>query len=321
MKDERRHEDKWQLHVALVHPSSFIPSPFRRKRVKGCTVPRRGPGACSGALLALMAGGAVVPPRLAAQTCSPDPRPLVVLLNGTVRLQMLTKKRIRAVTNPKEGVLTIRTIEGDPASVILVGVGAGITRLELEDVDGGKEVREVVVQADVEHLTAQLRRAVPSGQRQPSRRSATPPSSLSGYVQRPRKSPSPPPSPRAAASRSSTACASTACSRCSSTSSSPRCAAPRAATSASTSCRTRARQILGSTIGNLIQAAPTTAVGVPSGVAAAEHLRAGDQLHPRPRPTSSAASSATTPASSASCRRCETEGLAKILGRAAPGRR
>src|SRR5947209_7029008 len=101
------------LSAVLVHPSSFLLHPSKKE---GERMHRTTPWAWSllGALLALMAGGAVVPPRLAAQTCSPDPRPLVVLLNGTVRLQMLTKKRIRAVTNPKEGVLAIRTIEGDP---------------------------------------------------------------------------------------------------------------------------------------------------------------------------------------------------------------
>lgn len=134
-----------------------------------------------GALLALLAGGAFS--RLSAQTCSPEPRQTIVLLNGTARLQMLTKKRIRAVTNPKEGVVTIRTIEGDPTSVILVGVAAGITKIELEDTDGGKEVREVVVQADVENLTVQLRRAVPMAQINviPVGNASV---VLSGYVQR-----------------------------------------------------------------------------------------------------------------------------------------
>src|SRR4051812_328255 len=175
-------EDRQTCSAVLIHPPSFVLHPSKKE---GERMHRTTPWAWSllGALIALIAGGAFVPTRLAAQSCTPEPRQLVVLLNGTVRLQMLTKKRIRAVTNPKEGVLTIRTVEGDPSSVILVGVGAGITRLELEDVDGGRETREVVVQADVEHLTAQLRRAVPLAQI-----NVTPIGNasvaLSGYVQR-----------------------------------------------------------------------------------------------------------------------------------------
>src|SRR5205814_470025 len=61
----------------------------------------------------------------------------------------------------KEGILTIRTIERDPTTILLVGQGPGITRVELEDADGNRETREVLVQADVEYLQAQLRRAVP----------------------------------------------------------------------------------------------------------------------------------------------------------------
>lgn len=96
-----------------------------------------------------------------AQTCSPESRPLVVLLNGTTRLQLSSKKPIKTVINPKEGILNIRTVERDPTTVILIGQGPGITRIELEDAEGNREVREVLVQADVEYLHSQLRRAVP----------------------------------------------------------------------------------------------------------------------------------------------------------------
>jgi pilus assembly protein CpaC len=111
---------------------------------------------CLGALL--LAG---LPNISHAQLCSPESKPLVVLLNGTTRLSLTSHKPIKTITNPKEGLLTIRTVERDPTVVILVGNSPGITRLELEDADGNKEYREVVVQADVEYLTAQLRRAIP----------------------------------------------------------------------------------------------------------------------------------------------------------------
>ncbi|MFO0929129.1 MAG: hypothetical protein U0736_19255 [Gemmataceae bacterium] len=95
------------------------------------------------------------------QVCSPEPRPLVVLLNSTYRLQMASRKPIKTVINPKEGILTIRSVERDPTMVVLQGTAPGITRLELEDAEGTRECREVIVQADVEYLHCQLRKAIP----------------------------------------------------------------------------------------------------------------------------------------------------------------
>jgi pilus assembly protein CpaC len=96
------------------------------------------------------------------QTCSPENKPLVVLLNSATRLQMSSRKPIRTITNPKEGLLTIRTVDRDPTVVVLVGTAPGYTRLEMEDADGFREYRDVLVQADVEYLAAQLRKAVPT---------------------------------------------------------------------------------------------------------------------------------------------------------------
>jgi pilus assembly protein CpaC len=112
-------------------------------------------------MLALLLAGL---PAVHAQLCSPESRPVVVLLNSTTRLQLSSRKPIRTITNPKEGLLTIRTVDRDPTVVILVGNSPGITRLELDDSDGNREYREVIVQADVEYLSSQLRRAVPKGQ-------------------------------------------------------------------------------------------------------------------------------------------------------------
>src|SRR5262245_47354150 len=86
-------------------------------------------------LVTLLLGGLIKTPARA-QLCTPEPRPLLVLLNGTTRLQMSTRKPIKTVVNPKEGILTIRTIERDPTTVLLVGTGPGVTRVELEDADG-----------------------------------------------------------------------------------------------------------------------------------------------------------------------------------------
>jgi pilus assembly protein CpaC len=142
---------------------------------------RARPGALRAGVFVLLL--AILAPYARGQLCSPEPRPLIVLLNSTVRLQMASKKPIRTVTNPKEGVLSIRTVERDPTTIVLIGTAPGITRLELEDADGGKEIREVAVQADVEYLTAQLRKAIPLGQINviPN---GTKAAILTGYVQR-----------------------------------------------------------------------------------------------------------------------------------------
>ncbi|MFO0846194.1 MAG: hypothetical protein U0797_28090 [Gemmataceae bacterium] len=113
-----------------------------------------------GGLVALLLAGLILTPA-SGQTCSPESRPLQVLLNSTVRLQMSSRKPIKTVVNPKEGVITIRTIERDPTTVLLVGASPGVTRVELEDADGLRETRDIVVQADTEYLSQQLRKAVP----------------------------------------------------------------------------------------------------------------------------------------------------------------
>jgi pilus assembly protein CpaC len=97
-----------------------------------------------------------------AQEPNPQPAALIVPINGTVKLQMSKKQKIKTVTNPKENAVTLRTVVGDPTSILVVGQQPEVTRIELEDTEGHKELYEVIVQADVEYLRTQLRRAVPT---------------------------------------------------------------------------------------------------------------------------------------------------------------
>jgi pilus assembly protein CpaC len=87
---------------------------------------------------------------------------LIVPINGTVKLQMSKKQKIRTVTNPKENAVSLRTLAGDPTTILVIGQQPDVTRIELEDTEGNKEVYEVIVQADIEYLRTQLRRAVPT---------------------------------------------------------------------------------------------------------------------------------------------------------------
>ncbi len=87
---------------------------------------------------------------------------LIVPIGGTVRLQMKSKKPIKTVINPKDNVINIRTVVGDPTTVLITGQQPDVTQIELVDVDDAKETYEVVVQLDVEYLKTQIRRAVPT---------------------------------------------------------------------------------------------------------------------------------------------------------------
>ncbi len=119
----------------------------------------------------LLTGGMIVallvatwPGTLRSQELAPAPKPsaLIVPINGTVKLQMSTKKAIRTVTNPKENAVNIRTVVGDPTTILVIGQQPDVTRIELMDVDGARETVEVIVQADIEYLRTQLRRALPT---------------------------------------------------------------------------------------------------------------------------------------------------------------
>jgi pilus assembly protein CpaC len=113
-----------------------------------------------GLLLALFAGAGAAVARPGGQTHEPGGH-LLVVIHGTIPLQLASKKPIKKVTNPKEGVVSIQTVERDPTTILVTGVGAGLTCLELEDGQGNKESYKILVQPDLEYLVLQLRKALP----------------------------------------------------------------------------------------------------------------------------------------------------------------
>src|ERR1700676_4252174 len=82
--------------------------------------------------LALLLSGGPAPAHIPGTSGSA----LTVPIGGTVPLQMTTKKAISLVKNSKEDVLGVKTVPGDPTRVLLTGQTAGITHVELTDVDG-----------------------------------------------------------------------------------------------------------------------------------------------------------------------------------------
>jgi pilus assembly protein CpaC len=92
---------------------------------------------------------------------------LVIPINGTQRVQMSTRRRIARADNPRESVARVQPVAGDPTSVLVTGLDAGVTHLTLTDEAGTQEGLDVVVQFDVEYLRSLLTRAVPTAALQP----------------------------------------------------------------------------------------------------------------------------------------------------------
>jgi pilus assembly protein CpaC len=87
---------------------------------------------------------------------------LIVPINGTVKLHLTSNKPISKVESTRDGVVSIRTVVGDPTTVLITGVQPDLTGLTVTDVDGNQEKFLIIVQLDVEYLRTQLRRAVPT---------------------------------------------------------------------------------------------------------------------------------------------------------------
>jgi pilus assembly protein CpaC len=111
------------------------------------------------ALLALLIAA---PAPCNAQPAGTSGPSLIVPINGTVKLQLTSKKPISKVESTRDGVVSIRTVVGDPTTVLITGVQPDLTGLTLTDVDGNQERFLIIVQLDVEYLRTQLRRAVPT---------------------------------------------------------------------------------------------------------------------------------------------------------------
>ena len=87
---------------------------------------------------------------------------VTVTIGGQVRFQMKSKKRIKEAFNENDRVVQVLADATDPTTLILIGRTAGTSRLELTDVDGGKESYLIVVQRDVEMLRNLIRKTLPT---------------------------------------------------------------------------------------------------------------------------------------------------------------
>ena len=109
----------------------------------------------------------IPPPSPAKEAGTARGNALIVPINGTQRLQMSNKGRIDRVLNPKENIARVTPILGDPTSVLVTGLDAGVARITLIGEGGAQENVEIVVQFDVEYLRTLLARVVPTASVQP----------------------------------------------------------------------------------------------------------------------------------------------------------
>jgi pilus assembly protein CpaC len=105
--------------------------------------------------------------RAQAPPATPSASALIVPINGTVKLQMSTKKRIANILNSRDTVARTQPVIGEPQSILVTGLEAGVTHLTLTDEDKKVEELDVVVQQDVEFLKTMIRRAVPTANVEP----------------------------------------------------------------------------------------------------------------------------------------------------------
>ena len=90
------------------------------------------------------------------------PGKIVMSIGGSQKIQALSKKKIIRATSPKPNIVRISPIEGDPTSVLLTGLEAGVIQITLIDEDKKEELVDVVVQVDVEYLKTVLKMAAPT---------------------------------------------------------------------------------------------------------------------------------------------------------------
>jgi pilus assembly protein CpaC len=103
----------------------------------------------------------------APQPVAPSASALIVPINGTMQIQMSTKKKIQDIVNTNERVARTQQVLGDPTKILVMGLEAGVTHVKLTDEDKKVEEFDVVVQQDVEFLRTQIKRAVPTANVEP----------------------------------------------------------------------------------------------------------------------------------------------------------
>jgi pilus assembly protein CpaC len=87
---------------------------------------------------------------------------VIVPVQATVRLQLRSKQPIKKIDYDREQIIEVRADAMDTKSVIILGLSIGRVKLELTDVEGGKETYEILVQNDLELARTILKRAVPT---------------------------------------------------------------------------------------------------------------------------------------------------------------
>ena len=87
------------------------------------------------------------------QLPAPKSAGLIVPLNGTVKVQMSTKRKIASADAAKPGIARAQPVERDPTSILVTGITIGATRLTLTIECVSREDRDALLEQRVEQGT------------------------------------------------------------------------------------------------------------------------------------------------------------------------
>jgi pilus assembly protein CpaC len=93
-------------------------------------------------------------------------RQIVVPRGGTISLEMASRKKIKAAETDVQGIVRL-AISPKLDAVLITGENPGLSKLTVIDVDGGREMYDLIVQTDVQYLKFVLRQAVPTANIEP----------------------------------------------------------------------------------------------------------------------------------------------------------
>lgn len=87
---------------------------------------------------------------------------VIIAIGGSQKLSMSTNKPIRVAKVDKDTVARIQGLAVEPNSILVFGLQAGSTKLELTDVDGATESFDVLVQLDIDAIKSVIKLTFPT---------------------------------------------------------------------------------------------------------------------------------------------------------------
>jgi pilus assembly protein CpaC len=109
-----------------------------------------------------LTGQEPLPPRAVDEPLRTATGAIIVPIGVSQNLPMASKKPVSSVQLDKDGIVRAAPNAVDRTLIVLTGLSAGTVRITLTDVDGKKEMYDVIVQLDVTYIKRILAEAVPT---------------------------------------------------------------------------------------------------------------------------------------------------------------